>query len=118
MLVNCMAQSEQSNIRVVFNTHTQCTCRDVKARIFGYGVLAVLFSFIGESIPIFSAMSLRNRGLAFSSTDFAIPSGVGGLWLMISATCVYPRVSKALGNKRCVVSGSRVVSCLCRLNEW
>ena len=80
--------------------HTQSACRDVRARISGYGALAVLFSFLSESMPIFSAMSLQNHGLAYSSTDFAIPAGAGGVWLMISATCIYPRVCKALGNKR------------------
>ena len=80
--------------------HTQSTCRDVRARISGYGAIAVLFSFLSESMPIFSAMSLQNHGLAYSSTDFAIPAGAGGVWLMISATCIYPRVCKALGNKR------------------
>lgn len=77
------------------------TCRDVKMTIVGYGALAVLFSFISESMPIFSAMSLQNGGLGYSSTDFAIPAGAGGLWLMISATLIYPPVNKALGNKRC-----------------
>jgi hypothetical protein len=77
--------------------------RDVKMRICGYGALAVLFSFISESIPIFSAFSLQNGGLGYSSTDFAIPAGVGGVWLMISSTLIYPSVTKALGNQRCAI---------------
>lgn len=79
---------------------TVVCCRDVKMRISGYGALAVLFSFIGESMPIFSAMSLHNGGLGYSSTEFAVPAGVGGVWLMISSTLIYPRVNKSLGNQR------------------
>lgn len=69
-------------------------------RISGYGALAILFSIVGESLPIFSAMSLQNGGLGYSSTEFSIPAGIGGLSLMISATLIYPRVNKALGNQR------------------
>lgn len=92
--------------------------RDVKMRICGYGALAVLFSFIGESMPIFSAMSLHNRGLGYSSTEFAIPAGVGGVWLMISSTLIYPRVNKSLGNQRTVTAGLSIMILVTAAYPW
>lgn len=67
-------------------------------------MLAIMFSILAESVPIYAAMPLRHHGLGWSSIQLAVPMSVGGLSLMVSATLIYPRVNQALGCKRCVLA--------------
>lgn len=88
-----------------------CACvayRQVQLRLVGYACLAIVFSMLGESIPIYAAMPVQHHGLGWSSMQLAAPMSVGGLSLMGSATLLYPRVSKAVGVNRCAILVSTV----------
>eukprot|EP00892_Ulva_mutabilis_P010644 jgi/Ulvmu1/7952/UM004_0185.1 len=79
--------------------------RQIQLRLVGYATLAIMFSILAESIPIYAAMPLKHHGLGWSSMQLAAPMSIGGLSLMVSATLLYPHVNKALGCKRTCIAG-------------
>ena len=78
--------------------------RGMLQRLAAYGVTAWAFCMLAESIPIYSAMPAAHGGLALSSAQLAVPLSVGGVWLVVSALLLYPRVQGRLGNRRCAAT--------------
>jgi hypothetical protein len=78
-------------------------------RLAAYGCSALSFSMLAESIPIFAAMLHRHGGLGLPSAQLAVPLGLGGAWLMVSALLIYPRTQARLGNKGCAMPCRQVL---------
>lgn len=89
-----LRDASSSNTRPWYHQTTIILC------LSGYGLVALTYSLLDETIPLFASAPAKEGGLGFAPSQLALPLSFGGLILVLWALIGFPWMMRQMGPVR------------------